>query len=183
MQKQVLQKTKKWPKDWEKHVLNSCKLYFDNKKIEFTDGSMMYSYITHLLQKYETTSLAIQFNIQGKKYEANVIRQNAKGENFPNDMIKTCIIYIENIEDGPMAFNNKENNFLFKTATGFLILQPIASFFCQTGYECATNIEKIITEDYNNRNNNDDDGEGENEPIDPFIPSDSLNLDPILNSY
>lgn len=182
MQKQILQKTKKWPEDWEKHVLNTCKLYFDDKKIEFIDGAMMYSYITHLLQEYETMSLAIQFDIQGKTYEANILRQNSQGQDFPNKMVRTCIVYIEDVkEDNPLP-NNKKNNYLFKTNNGFLILYPIASFFCQTGYDCAINIEKIITKDYNNRNDDDDDDDGGNKPIDPFVPSDSLNLDLILSS-
>lgn len=181
MQKQILQKTKKWPEDWEKHILNTCKLYFDNKTIEFTDGSTIYSYIAHVLQKYETMSLTIKFNIKGKTYEANVMRQNIKGKDISNNMVRTCIVYIEDVKEDDSQVDDQENHYLFKTNIGYLVLHPIASFYCQTGYDCAINIEKIIIKDYDNRNNNDGGG-GRNEPIEPFVPSDSLNLDPILSS-
>jgi len=48
--KQIIQKTEKWPKNWEIHLLNTSKLYFEDKELEFRDG---YTYHQHIVSANE----------------------------------------------------------------------------------------------------------------------------------
>jgi len=179
----IIKKVEKWPQDWEQHILNSCSLYFEDKKIDFINGTILSSYITNIYGNspiYEIKYLTIQFDINNKEYEISVTRQNNNGITYNNDSVHSLVTFIK--KDKILSKKDQSLTLHFNIDTEFYVIYPVSSFFSDNGYECATKIEEAITNDYNNRNNKDngEDDDGDN-PIEPFIPTNSNNLEPLLN--
>jgi len=177
----TIKKVETWPQDWEQHILNSCQLYFEDKKIDFIDGTILSSYITDMHGNtpiYEIKYLTIQFDIDNKEYEVSITRQNNKGITYNNNSVHSLVTFIK--KDSIFSKDDKSLKYHFKIDTEFYVMYLVSSFLSNNGYECATKIEEAITNDYNNRDNEDNEG-GEDSPVEPFVPTNSNNLEPLLN--
>jgi hypothetical protein len=171
----IIQKVKKWPKDFEKHILNTVKLYFEDKDIDFVDGGIYSSLITDIYSsigiKNFLSYLKLEFDINGFRYSVNIYNINSK--------INGIISYIEE-KNEEIPEHKIEKTFFFATYINYFIMHFIAQFEVINAYNCILNIEKIIKDDYNNRKGKGDNGGNEPDIILP--PPNSYDLIPTFSS-
>ena len=148
----IIQKTEKWPKNWEKHILNTCKFYFEDKNIDFIDGIEYFQINTQDINKI--VKLELYFNINDYKYKVHI--ENYL-ETYKNGKMVVYIFYYNMIEE-----------------TKFNIYYEIAGFSSDNRLDTIKMIELLITSNYNDRN---DDWEGENDnETEPISPINTLEL-------
>ena len=177
---------KTWPQDWEYHILNTCKLYFEDKKINFIDGKIYPINITDIFSsegiKEENSRLQLNFGINTYKYDVNITKKTTKN----NSKIFGFVFYLKKIDENIINklglerwFNN--SNIIEDYIDYFILLEFINKFQLENPYDGITKIEKTIINDYENRKNNGENGGG-NEPNPIVPPVDSCDLEPTLSS-
>jgi len=182
MKNYILQKTKKWPKNWDIHIINSSKLYFEEKEITFIDGYIHEVAIVSAIKcsisndalgfGCDGVNLNLFFTINNYHYSISLYRNNKK------NMIYGYVYY--------ETFKPLDNIFTKIMITGSSFVNysyMISGIEGKTSFNIIEQIEKIIKIDYNNRkkdNGNGGNGENEKNPITPNNPVEKLDLEPTL---
>ncbi len=150
MEDYILQKTEKWPKDWDKHFFNTCKLYFEDKIIDFEDGfSTDVTFLQRFFKNWKSINLEAKFKINNFNYLIYMEEENK---------LFGFVVYYYKIKFH-LEFIKKQE----KQKNCFNIIQQI---------------ENIILKDYNDRNKGG--GRGGNKEKNPIKPVNSNNLKPLL---
>jgi len=138
--KNKIVKVKRWPLDWENHILNVCKLYFIDKEIEFNNALPFYSYLTDIESeggfKLEVNYLLTVFEIDEHEYDVEIQREG-------NFSIKGLVKYVKKIyidEEG------LEGSYSYKN---YKLIACISA----SPFSLLRQIEKVIIKDYDKRNN------------------------------
>ena len=181
MENYILQKTEKWPKSWDIHIINSSKLYFEDKKIIFIDGYINEVAIVSAIKcSIDTDALGfgcdginlnLFFSVNNYHYSISLYRNNKKNAIYG-------YAYYEDFRPAILDKNIHESVFVNYS----YMLLGIEE---KTAFDVIKQIEKIIKTDYNDRkkdNGNEENGGGgsEKDPIVPNNPVENLDLEPTL---
>jgi len=183
MKNYILQKTEKWPKNWDIHIINSCKLYFENKKITFIDGHSNGVAIVSAIKcsinsdalgfGCDGVNLNLFFNNNNYNYSISLYRNNKKN-------VISGYIYYETFV--PFTYDNFDDIFFEVMTTGSSFVNcnyMISEIEEKTSFDIIKQLEKIIKRDYNNRKKDDNGNEGNDEnPVKPKNPVENLDLKP-----
>ena len=167
---------KKWPEDWDKHIVQSCQLYFYNKQINFLDYNLIYHF-------YARPGRGVDEHIQGVKLE---LEYNGKYYFVEFDYKNPCFSIncfykdydVEKyLTPFPSINSSIMGHFSGYDDFGIYIIKLIAgqSSFEETSYEIIKTVENIIL-NHNDDDNNDDNNDNNDEPISPKSPVEGLKI-------
>ena len=164
-------KLNKWPNNWIEHVNETCSFYFEKEDISFIHSATLYEGFP---DQGKISSIRLEFTKYKKQYDIFIERQQAsfimscyykdyyrirKRREFEQDFISFIGSWLQ----------GSDSIGLFK----YLELGgEIARENKTSAYQIACSIKDFI--DCHNENNDDDDEGGENDPIEPFSPSDVM---------
>jgi len=180
MENYILQKKQKWPKSWDIHIINSCKLYFEDKNINFIDG-----YINEI-------AIVAALNISNPSHPThgglnlNIFFATKDNYNYSASLYKNNdnIIYGEVCYETFEPYIPEESNTI--DCSQFInYTYLIAKIKEKTSFDIVKQLEKIIKNDYEDRkkdDNNDGNGGNEEDPVEPDDPIDKLDLTPSYSS-
>ena len=154
----------KWPNNWDYHISKFCELYFCDKEIEYLDKDFWAEEVrTTMPSEIKVSSMSLRFQIGDHNYMVSLIQ---------NDPHFSCNIFFKKILFDP---GDIDDVFICMAGVDVSVLEDIAGI---GGPELDSNyimefVESVITSDHENRdsNNDDDDGEEENDPVEPFSPT------------
>jgi len=165
-------KLKKWPRNWIEHVTETCFFYFECHKIAFIDSKILCSDRTKNAEIY---GIRLTFQKCENTYD---IFMNYECSNF-------IINYYHKNYYRLKTKNPAEEHFMFMMDTTFKGSDQAGLFKYHdlgamaardqsyTAYDIIQSIEHTINY-HTGRDDRDDDGGGENDPIEPFSPSDVM---------
>ena len=157
-------KIRQWPLDWHIHVTKFCDLYFDEKIVEYEDRVYWSSIDTHNLDKTHYITINLKFKIGNHPYLLSIT--NNEGSHF------SCMVAFRHL----CAFDPYvTDDGIYMCCSGDLAIpEEIGGM---GGYDFSvtdiiTFAEKVMIDDHFRREkDDDDDDEGENDPIEPFSPT------------
>ena len=174
---------KKWPKDWDQHIIQSCQLYFDNKTINFINYIDSYFSITFLpcaaqpCQNDTITQvfkLNLEFEYKGKEY---IIYLTYKNPCFSINCFYKDYDVEKYLTPFPSINSSIMGHFSGYDDFGTYVIKPIAiqSSLAETSYEIIKAIESMIL-NHNNNDRDDDNNDNGDEPISPKSPVEGLKI-------
>ena len=159
---------KKWPKNWIEHVNETCSFYFEDLDISFVESKILYEV------ESKVCSARLTFQKYNKLYDIYISYENSyfvvnyyyknyymfrKRKKNEQDLVS----FIETWIGG----NDKTGLFNYFDLGGVSQKDSICS-----PYDISKDIESTIN-CHNDRGGGDDEG-GENDPITPFSPCDTM---------
>lgn len=165
-------KLKKWPKNWVEHVNETCFFYFEDKGISFIDSKILCSdktdkaeiYGIRLTFKKYKNIYDIFINHEYSTFITNYYYKNYYRFQKRKEMKDSFLFMMGTLLKG----SDQVGLFSYKDLGG-----ELAKDYKTSAYEMAQSIEEFITCHNDEGYDNDDEG-GENDPIEPFSPSDVM---------
>jgi len=166
---------KKWPNSWDYHISQYCNFYFHNKDIEYLDKKI---WTEASINKPETkvSVMNLKFRIGDHQYLVN-LKHN-------DDSHFSCSVFYRK----PFKNSSDPTALHISCCNGkdIFLLDDIASMggHNMTINEIMEFAEQMMWEDYQRRKGNnwdndddDDDDDKENDPIEPFSPTEVVELE------
>tara|TARA_Y100000310_G_scaffold326019_1_gene390349 strand:- start:5079 stop:5639 length:561 start_codon:yes stop_codon:yes gene_type:complete len=180
---QLNRKTKKWPQDWDMHILNTCEFYFE-KDISFCTGV---AFFTYSVENVKNTEVRLIFQIHSKGYKGKH-NYGASLKYIEKDIIKLDVYYLVknliSIDEISASIRICDGSEIEQAEHSMLLVFPVKSKLIKNPYACAKAIEKIILEDVPQREDGEDDDDNSDEvPTEPFNSDPVFQLDPIKPIY
>ncbi len=159
----------KWPKNWIEHVFTTCSFYFEDKSILFVDSKI---FCYDLPSKGKDHGIRLTFQKYDKLYDIFINYENSY---FVVDYYYKNYYRLRKKKDHEQDFIS----FIDTWMKGSDILGLFSYFdlggesskdIISSPYEIIQSIEKIIN-CHSNKGDNGFDNDGENNPIEPFSPS------------
>jgi len=165
----MMNNLKKWPKNWVEHVNETCFFYFENKGISFIDSKILCSDKTEDAPIY---GIRLTFQKYDKLYDIfiNYSNPNFIINYYYKDYYK--IRKQRELEQDFVFMEGKLTNGSDKVGTFnyFDLGGQAARSNLFSPYNISQGIETTIN--FHADNGDDDDEGGENDPVEPFSPSD-----------
>lgn len=170
---------KKWPQDWDKHIIQTCQLYFENKPINLLEYNEFFQYDAYpngeAIEYMQ--ALRMEFEYVGRYY---VVDLDYKKPCFSINCYYKDYDGVERVvrDINPALSISLMDIFSGYDSWGLFVITPIAgqSSFNETPYEMVKVVESIIL---NHNNGNDGGDDFEDEPISPPSPVEELDLNPV----
>jgi len=164
----------KWPNSWDYHISQYCNFYFCDKDIKYLDQKF-WTEATTQCPDAKVTTMNLGFQIGEHKYMVGIHRGD--GTHF------SCSIYYKKLH-----INSNDPTALHVSCAGgadVFLLDDVAGIggHDMTASEIMEFAEQMMWEDYNRRSGNDwdnDDDNGENDPVEPFSPTEIVEPELIL---
>jgi hypothetical protein len=146
---------KKWPEDWDTHIIKSCELYFIDKKNNFLNYKEVNECDTNNLLFIKIKSIQLEFEYNGEYYITDMM--------FFKDFLTTICYYKDynNIDKKiPIPIIPCTEPIFDYDTMGIYTYVLIEEFFSHfnkyTALDCVKKIESIIID--HQKNNDNDDG-------------------------
>lgn len=159
----------KWPNSWDYHIAQYCNFYFCDKDIKYLDKKFWTEAKTDR-SDIKIRSMDLKFQISNHRYLVN-IRHN-DGSHF------SCSIFYRK----PFKNSNDPTDLHISSLVGkdIFLLDDIAGIGGRdmSVSEIMEFAENAMWDDHQRRNDNDwDNDDGENAPIEPFSPTNVVELE------
>ena len=163
-------KLKKWPLNWIEHVTETCFLYFEDKNISFEDSKIL---CVNRLDSSDVYAMRLTFEKYDNIYDIFIKYPN------PNFIMECYYKKYYRIRKR----KEFEQDFIFVKGVisngsdniGLFSYQDLAGMALRDSDVSPYDISKYIESIINFHTDSDDDNEGgENDPIEPFSPSDMM---------
>jgi hypothetical protein len=164
-------KLKKWPKNWVEHVTETCFFYFEDRGIAFIDSKILCSNKTENAKIYgmrltfqkEENTYDIFINHECSNFIINYYYKNYYRFKKKKEEDQNFVFMMDTL------LNGSDNIGLFN----YYDLGGMSARDCiYNAYDIIQSIERMIN--FHTDRDDDNDEGGENDPIEPFSPSDVM---------